>query len=86
MGDAPQLMTVAQAGARLQCSPQTVTNLIDKGRLPALNVATGPRHRDFRIDPADLDKLRFAPQPPRSANKPHRRRRRSNFRPLLRIG
>jgi excisionase family DNA binding protein len=80
-----QYITVAQAARQLNVHPRTVTRLIEKGRLPALDVGTG-RHKDYRIDPADLASLRFE-KPPTLPDKPHvRRARRGGFRPLLRVG
>lgn len=78
-------LTVSEVATILKCSPNQVTRLIEKGRLPAKNVGIGKRHRDFRIDPTDLARLDFHPR----TNNPQparRRRRRGAFVPSLRIG
>lgn len=56
-----EYLSVTQAAARLGISARQVARLIETGRLPALNVGTGQRRKDYRIAVADLDALRVQP-------------------------
>ena len=82
----PPMMTVEKAAERLEVNPETIKRLIHAGKLPALDAGTG-KHKEFRIDVADLGRLRFAPS---LMNQPHsrpaRRPRSPNSRPVLRVG
>lgn len=49
-------LTVNECAALLAVDHKTVRRLIDRGELPALRVG-----RVLRIDPADLDALRYRP-------------------------
>jgi excisionase family DNA binding protein len=70
-------MTVDQVAEELQCSRDTVTRLIQRGRLPAKDLGQG-RHHNYRVRRADLAALDAAPapktqRPPRRRAAPYRR-------------
>lgn len=56
----PTRQALAAAAARLGCSTQTVTRHIEMGNLAALDIATQPRKRYFRVSDADLSAFEAA--------------------------
>ena len=54
----PPYLSVAECAALLAVDHKTIRRLIDRGQLPALRVG-----RVLRIDPADLEALRYRPGP-----------------------
>lgn len=56
----PSRQAIAAAAARLGCSPQTITRHIEMGNLAALDIATQPRKRYFRVSDADLSAFEAA--------------------------
>lgn len=54
----PELLTPAQVAEILRCTPRTVHNLIQDGRLPAVRVG-----RRYRIPRSALDALLNPPAP-----------------------
>lgn len=59
-GQEPSRQAIAAAAARLGCSPQTITRHIEMGNLAALDIATQPRKRYFRVSDADLSAFEAA--------------------------
>lgn len=51
-------LTPKAAAAALGCSVQTVTRLIESGRLRAVNRGAGRHYRGYRIAAASVEKLK----------------------------
>lgn len=62
--ESPEYLTVDEAAAVLRCGRDTVTRLIQSGRLPAKDLGIG-RHRNYRIKPSDLELLNVKPDVPK---------------------
>jgi excisionase family DNA binding protein len=65
-------LTIDEAAAELRCSRDTVTRLIQSGRLPAKDLGQG-KHHNYRVRRGDLDLLNVAP--PSQSRSPRRRPR-----------
>ena len=63
-------LTVAECAALLAVDHKTVRRLIDRGELPVLRLG-----RILRIDPADLEALRYRPGPSEPGSPARRRPR-----------
>ncbi len=64
-----QLLTPGQVQEYLGCGKNLVYDLIQTGRLPALNISTSTRP-SWRIRRGDLEALRFEPRPEALAPRP----------------
>jgi excisionase family DNA binding protein len=75
-GNRHRLLTVPQVRGLLGCGKNLVYELIESGRLPALNVAARPGSRPlYRVRVADLEALRYSPPiTPTESPAPARRR------------
>lgn len=75
--------TLDQAATVLKCNRRSICRLIEKGRLPALNLGVG-RHKEYRIAATDLSALRACPSPLLTGEPKHRGgRRRRRFKRLV---
>jgi excisionase family DNA binding protein len=84
-GSGHRLLTVPQVRELLGCGKNLVYELIESGRLPALNVASRPGARpSYRVRLSDLDALRYTPPPVTADAPPGARRRRPTAGPGLR--
>ena len=57
---ASEWLTVDEVAVELKCSRDTITRLIEAGRLPAKNVGQG-KHAAYRVRRGDLDALTVPP-------------------------
>jgi excisionase family DNA binding protein len=55
---AGEYLTVDEAAAEMKASRDTVVRLVESGKLPALDLATG-KHHAYRIKRSDLEALRL---------------------------
>jgi excisionase family DNA binding protein len=55
------LLTVEEVAARLRCNSSTVLRMIYAGRIPAINIGSGPKRRAWRIESSSLSGLAYKP-------------------------